>query len=800
MGLEMDSRQVYWFVGASWGGKDQTDRFLKEGVWENGYDDKYKGHVNEMRPGDRIVIKSSFTQKKSLPFQSNGSTASVMAIKARGIVTANDSDGKTVRVDWEPLVPEKRWYFYTHRGTIWRVEGASWLSRALIDFTFKDAPQDYDRFRNDPFWKDRFGDNGNQSRFPWTEFYEEFATKLLAFRNDRRTLIDKLHSVAGEVEGLNHLNDKAPDGSRFLLADICPFTLMGTFNRQIKDQNRHNIAAKLGALIGVETAAPTNFNGIPVLNNQKSWYFAYSSERDERDIEKLWDLFATAITYADGDDEKLGKELQDAYDAATLIKGVGWNITMGLYWVRPWVFLPLDGNSQRYIQDKLSTPIPKNGPKSRCNSEDYLDVLKAVEVRFEENTFPVHSFPELSLEAWRYQPPSVAGQSAGTWKSRVYELVRVLCMEAGSAEFTRKQFLDRFLAELEEEFPSNNSIPNTINNNLKLLEGNDLIEFLGNGTYRWTEFDDEQNTTEGDSHKPDVQFDPYGVANIIDDGCFSTEEQISKYLSVWKSKQNLVLQGPPGTGKTWLAKRLSYALIGHKSDERVRAVQFHPNLSYEDFIRGWRPGGNNGGLELVDGPFLEMVYLAQRNPENSYVLVIEEINRGNPAQIFGEMLTLLEKDKRTPSEALELSYGESSQKRVYIPKNLYVIGTMNIADRSLALVDLALRRRFAFIDLKPQLGERWRKWALDRLGNDAARITDIEKRFNQLNQAITDEPSLGAQFQVGHSYVTPTDETEDVSDWFLDKVETEIYPLLQEYFFDAPSRADELRDTLLEGW
>ena len=133
-----------------------------------------------------------------------------------------------------------------------------------------------------------------------------------------------------------------------------------------------------------------------------------------------------------------------------------------------------------------------------------------------------------------------------------------------------------------------------------------------------------------------------------------------------------------------------------KNLDQLKAVQFHPNLSYEDFVRGWRPSGE-GKLALIDGPFMEAINIA-KNSSTPYVVVIEEINRGNPAQIFGEMLTLLEADKRNSDEGLELSYRKSDDERVYIPENLYVIGTMNIADRSLALVDLALRRRFAFIE------------------------------------------------------------------------------------------------------
>lgn len=204
---------------------------------------------------------------------------------------------------------------------------------------------------------------------------------------------------------------------------------------------------------------------------------------------------------------------------------------------------------------------------------------------------------------------------------------------------------------------------------------------------------------------------------------------------------------------------------------------------------------------VSDGCFLEAVEAAAGDPGEAYVLVIEEINRGNPAQIFGEMLTLLEADKRIPTEAIALSYPRHSAERVHIPPNLYVIGTMNVADRSLALVDFALRRRFAFVDLEPTLGDTWRTWVSEQCGIEEAFLRDIESRLNELNAAIADDAVLGAHFRVGHSVVTPPPGVEipDPQQWFRQVVETEITPLLGEYWFDDPKRAESAGEKLLLG-
>ena len=290
----------------------------------------------------------------------------------------------------------------------------------------------------------------------------------------------------------------------------------------------------------------------------------------------------------------------------------------------------------------------------------------------------------------------------------------------------------------------------------------------------------------------------YIVDHILEDGCFLEPTKLCEILDRLKAKKNLILQGPPGTGKTWLAKRLAYALIGHKDTDKVRSVQFHPNLSYEDFVRGYRPNVDSK-LNLVNGPFIEMIDAAKSDPASKHVMVIEEINRGNPAQIFGEMLTLLEADKRNEDEALELTYRKHDGERVHIPQNLYVIGTMNMADRSLAMVDFALRRRFAFVNMEPALNERWSGWVHEHYEIDPETLQRIKDKLDSLNQTIADDPNLGPQFRIGHSFVTPTDKITDAGDWFRQVVETEIGPLLDEYWYDDRQKAQEERNRLLGG-
>lgn len=291
--------------------------------------------------------------------------------------------------------------------------------------------------------------------------------------------------------------------------------------------------------------------------------------------------------------------------------------------------------------------------------------------------------------------------------------------------------------------------------------------------------------------EPVGKFPTYGKADFLRE-VYMSEDAFETLKALLHRKKNIILQGAPGVGKTFAAKRLAYAIMGEMDTRRVKMIQFHQSYSYEDFIMGYRPN-ETGGFKQKCGPFYDFCKKAEEDNERPYFFIIDEINRGNLSKIFGELLMLIEADKRGASNSLRLLYNDE---QFCVPDNVHIIGMMNTADRSLALIDYALRRRFAFYDMAPAFDSEGFKQMKSAINNK--KYNALIDKVIALNQEISNDSALGDGFRIGHSYFctdAPIDDT-----WLSSVVEHELILLLQEYYFDAPDKLNhwvrELRSAL----
>ena len=276
---------------------------------------------------------------------------------------------------------------------------------------------------------------------------------------------------------------------------------------------------------------------------------------------------------------------------------------------------------------------------------------------------------------------------------------------------------------------------------------------------------------------------------------FLTEPEYDKLRSLVLRKKNIILQGAPGVGKTFSAKRLAYSIIGEKNENRICMVQFHQNYSYEDFIMGYRPN-DSGGFELQSGVFYNFCIRCKENPDKPYFFIIDEINRGNLSKIFGELLMLIETDKRGEKHKLNLVYGGTA---FYIPENLHIIGMMNTADRSLAMIDYALRRRFSFYTMQPAFEIADQNGFGDYMADIQCELYHtVIAKIRELNNAIRKDSTLGKGFEIGHSYFAPENKSDIDDEWVRGVVEYEIIPLIEEYWFDDDKKVDEWTKALYQ--
>jgi 5-methylcytosine-specific restriction protein B len=320
--------------------------------------------------------------------------------------------------------------------------------------------------------------------------------------------------------------------------------------------------------------------------------------------------------------------------------------------------------------------------------------------------------------------------------------------------------------------------------------------------------------TDATDHQPFVEFvrenlieRPDGPEKIVEVRGFTIDDALADVflprgefeaiLSALRRKKNVLLQGAPGVGKTFFARRLAYALLGQRDPSRLAMVQFHQSYAYEDFVQGYRPN-KSGGFQRRDGLFYDFCNRARTDLGRPYVFIIDEINRGNLSKIFGELMMLIEADKRGSEYAIPLTYADVQDPLFSVPENVHLLGLMNTADRSLAMVDYALRRRFVFFTLAPQFDSPAFHAHLSGHGAPIELVNRIITRMTELNGDIrADDKNLGEGFVVGHSFFCLAAPPPDWSAWYADVIRHEISPLLCEYWFDAPEQAQQWTDRLL---
>lgn len=281
-----------------------------------------------------------------------------------------------------------------------------------------------------------------------------------------------------------------------------------------------------------------------------------------------------------------------------------------------------------------------------------------------------------------------------------------------------------------------------------------------------------------------IPIDPYTKNDFLDE-VYMTEKRYDRLVGVLRNKKNIILQGAPGVGKTFAARRLAWSMLGEKEDNCIEFVQFHQNYSYEDFVMGYKPVGD--GFELKYGIFYRFCQKAANQPDKDFFFIIDEINRGNMSKIFGELLMLIEKDYRGTKATLAYNGLSFS-----VPKNLYIIGMMNTADRSIAMIDYALRRRFSFFEMEPGFDSEGFIQYQNSLNNDT--LNELISKVKDLNKEIALDKSLGKGFCIGHSYFCGRDVCTD--EWLHSIVDYDILPMLSEYWFDDTNKLQRWENIL----
>ena len=694
-------------------------------------------------------------------------------------------------------------------------------------------------------------------KFTWIPYYKEFSEKILKFSEDRKALLNLIYSNRDEFLA-NYLHDEK--GENDLCTDIDPFSTFGLFNRQIKSENRIRSTKLFKRLLNISSNAPSDFVGIPILNNQKSFFFGYKSKREKDDIQNLWNLFIKVVN-----NEGFGQE----YNKVINQFGININITMALFWIRPKEFLAFDSTNRKYLKEQYNINLPNKVPEY----SEYRSILDDIKKKMASGKIKEDTFYELSANAnegnysssedesdesslhddivltWKRRKNIVLYGAPGTGKT--YDIpnfaVRLCNPEFDANNASREEIVERYnQLKLENRiifttFHQSMDYEDWIEGLRPVINENNQVTYeIENGIFK--------KLCE-EAERPIVKDKKAGIAkdaivwkvSLADtgDNPVRTDCMNNNYIRIGWDDYGAIISDETdwsrynGEGKQILDAFINKMKVGDiimscYSSQTIDAVgvvagdyEFVDSLTNYKRVRkvNWLLKGINENIvDLNNGKTMTLSTVYRLNSisldnvksilekyktpttmaENRmpYVMVIDELNRGNVSKIFGELITLLEPDKRKGrinAESIILPY---SKKPFQIPDNVYVIATMNTADRSLGVLDYAIRRRFAFIAEKP--------YGLDEEGFDSDLFKQVselfisnyteyeESGFDQELKLLPAE-TLSDEYKpedvwIGHSYFLMTDENgEDITS---DRLLYEIIPLLEEYVRDGVLTAE----------
>lgn len=696
--------------------------------------------------------------------------------------------------------------------------------------------------------------------FTWIPYYKEFAQRLTQFQKDRKRLLNLIYDNRDELLA-KYLHDQGGEGD--LLEDIDPFTVFGLFNRGIKHENRINSAKLFKNILDIKVDIPKDFEGIPVLNNQKSHFFGFRSHRGKNDIQNLWNLFIKVVN-----DENFEEEYN------TVIKQfiIKVNITMGLFWIRPEKFLAFDRTNRQYLKEQYGIKLPNKAPEY----SEYMKILDSINKKMASGEIKENTFYELSANAnnlgydnsdydsylewgsfytelWKKRKNVILQGAPGTGKTyRIPELVVRLCEpEFDANNATRKELMSVYDRLKEEKrvmfttFHQSMDYEDWLEGLRPVLENDQVTYKIEPGIFK-------RLCTEAErplSAKKDVNISDEAIVwkvSLSGTGDNPVRRDCMKngYIRIgWDGYGENITEETDwsihnGEGKTILNAFINTMKVGDivmscYSSRTIDAIgivtgeyEWHDNFEHYKRVRRvkWLVKGINedivklnddktmtlGTVYRLNAITLDKVkslldkYEASKtliDNNKPYVIVIDEFNRGNVSKIFGELITLLEPDKRKGMRNAESVLLPYSKKEFYIPSNVFLVATMNTADRSLDTIDYAIRRRFAFITVKPQEidddnfnSELFREVSSLFISNyDEYAESGFDDTIKLLPAETLSEEYRPEDVWIGHSYFIMDGEYA-----LQDRLLFEIIPLLEEYIRDGvlTSEAQQTIDKL----